>query len=126
VNDGQHGSGGVDEVLDSRVIQELRELGGEDDPGLLAELIQMFLEDAPGRMKEIEKALASGDIKSLEHAAHTLKSSSANIGARGLSSICKRMEELARAKSTEGMPELLSASLEKYRDVATALRSLGA
>ena len=58
MNDGQHGSGGVDEVLDSRVIQELRELGGEDDPGLLAELIQMFLEDAPGRITAIEKALA--------------------------------------------------------------------
>ena len=126
MNDGQHQSGDVDDVLDPRVIQELRELGGEDDPDLLADLVQMFLQDAPGRMKQIEEALASGDIKALEHAAHTLKSSSANIGARGLSAICKRMEELARAKSTDGMSELFSASIGEYGDVATALRSLEA
>lgn len=114
-------SGGV---LDMQVIQGLRELGGDDDPGLVLELIEMFLLDAPTRMKEIETSLANGDIKTLERAAHTLKSSCANIGAVKLSGICKEMEARARQKSVEGIPPLYRASVKLLEDVTVALRSI--
>src|SRR6185295_11603483 len=77
--------GATPEPIDPGVIEGLRELGGAEDPGLLVELIDLYLADAPLRMAEIEQSLASGDWKLLERAAHTLKSASANIGALGLS-----------------------------------------
>jgi HPt (histidine-containing phosphotransfer) domain-containing protein len=107
--------------LDARVLDSLRELGGDDDPGLLNELIGIFLEDAPLRMKDIETALRNGDIKLLERAAHTLKSSSANIGALGLAGICRRMEDLARAQDADSCRPLYEESSASLASVALAL-----
>ncbi len=123
--DGTHKTGeGTGAVLDPNVIASLRELGGEDDPGLLLELIGLFLEDAPQRLKDIETALATGELKLLERAAHTLKSSSASIGAMQLSGLCKRIEETARRRSTEEIPALLRDCNGTLAEVESALRSL--
>ncbi len=107
-----------------RVIESLKELGGDDDPGLVLELIGLFLQDAPQRMSDIQSSLASGDIGTLERAAHTLKSSSANIGAARLSENCKSMEELARNQQVEGLPSLVRASVQSWTELESVLREL--
>jgi HPt (histidine-containing phosphotransfer) domain-containing protein len=107
-----------------QVIQGLRELGGEEDPGLVVEIIDMFLHDAPSRVREIENALKIGDINTLERAAHTLKSSSANVGAVQLSHICQKLETLAHNKLLDEIPSLVSSSKKTLGDVAAVLRSI--
>jgi HPt (histidine-containing phosphotransfer) domain-containing protein len=114
------------EWIDASVIQGLRELGGEEDPGLLVELIDLYLSDAPQRMAEIESSLAAGDWKLLERAAHTLKSASANIGALGLSAICKELETKARSCDPQVCTSLFRRSAESLERVQNALRSLRA
>lgn len=109
-----------------RVIDDLRELGGSDDPGLLAELIDLFLSDAPARLREVEVGLAKGDITLVQRAAHTLKSSSANIGAMTLSGICRRIEELARKQDCTGIQSLLADGTRSYSAAESALRALKA
>jgi HPt (histidine-containing phosphotransfer) domain-containing protein len=116
--------GAQQEVLDASVIQSLRELGGEEDPGLLLELIDLYLCDAPQRMGEIEQGLAQGDWKLLERAAHTLKSASANIGALGLSAICKELEANARLRDAQLCSNLQRSSAECLARVESALRRL--
>jgi HPt (histidine-containing phosphotransfer) domain-containing protein len=113
----------MEHVLDERILKELRDLGGEDDPGLLSELIDIFLQDAPQRMSEISNGLKSGDLKIVERAAHTLKSSSANIGALGLSSICRQMEQIARERKSDGIQALVNESQQLMKDVDSALRA---
>jgi HPt (histidine-containing phosphotransfer) domain-containing protein len=122
-HDGRSKSTQVERVLDERILNDLRDLGGQDDPGLLAELIDIFLQDAPQRMAEIMNGLKAGDLKGVERAAHTLKSSSANIGALGLSSMCKRMEEIARERKSEGIQALVNESALLLKDVDSALRA---
>ena len=120
-------SGSTDDaaqVLDEGVIQGLRELGGEEDPGLLVELIDIYLADAPKRMEEIESALARNDWKLLERAAHTLKSASANIGALGLSAICRDLEAKARACDTQVCSSLFQSSAACLTRVRSALQKL--
>jgi len=128
ISDSHNHNGGskstqIEHVLDERILNDLRDLGGQDDPGLLAELIDIFLHDAPQRMAEIASGLKSGDLKTVERAAHTLKSSSANIGALGLSNICKRMEEIARERKSDGIQALASESELLLKDVDSALRA---
>ena len=113
-------------VLDMRVIADLRELGGVEDPGLLAELIELFLKDAPERIGEVESGLASGEIKLVERAAHTLKSSSANIGAVNLSDICKRIEAHARNLERDAITPLLAETSRSFAEAESALRALNA
>jgi len=113
-------------VLDAQVLQGLRELGGDDDPGLLLEVVGMFLEDAPLRMREIEQALQRGDLKLLERAAHSLKSASANVGAMALSGLCRRIEESARMSSTQGVADLVQESTRAWVAAEAALRAIRA
>ncbi|MBL8863843.1 MAG: Hpt domain-containing protein [Planctomycetes bacterium] len=110
--------------IDMQVIEGLRELGGQDDPGLLVEVIGMFLADAPARIRDLELGLASGDIELLERAAHSLKSASANVGASKLSSICRQIEEIARAKGSERLAELVPESGQAWDEAASVLRSI--
>lgn len=124
MNGSNQADAGAPCVLDMRVIEGLRELGGDDDPGLLLEVIGMFLDDAPTRIAEIRQGLASGDIKLLERAAHSLKSASANVGAMQLSNVCKRIEEIARQDKAAGIAELIPESNKALDDATTALRSI--
>ncbi len=110
-------------AVDLHVLDELKALGGDDDPGLLLELIDLFLDDAPRCLEEMNRGLAEGDVKVLERAAHTLKSSSANLGARTLSTLCLRMEESARTNQLDSLPALLRESQQHWPRVVAALRA---
>jgi HPt (histidine-containing phosphotransfer) domain-containing protein len=79
-------------VLDQGVIASLRELGGEDDPGLFIELVNLFLSDTPERLHALGEAMDRRDPSALERAAHALKSSSANLGATELSALFRDIE----------------------------------
>jgi HPt (histidine-containing phosphotransfer) domain-containing protein len=114
---------GEEPILDQGVLQSLEELGGDDDPDLFVELIDLFLQDAPHRIDELRRGLEQGDVKLLERAAHTLKSSSANVGALPLSALCKRMEEHARRNVRTELPDLLERALRMWSRVEAALRA---
>jgi HPt (histidine-containing phosphotransfer) domain-containing protein len=70
------------------------------------------------------RGLASGDLTLLERAAHTLKSSSANLGAIGLSDLCLEIERRARGGSSDGVEPLVLASQKTFHRVETALREI--
>ena len=79
-------------VLDHETLAELRAvLGGELD-----KLIALFLEDTPLLLARLEAAALAPDFHELREAAHSLKSSSANLGAMALSAAAKRVELGAR------------------------------
>lgn len=85
-----------DPVLDLSVLAALRELGGADEPGLADQLVQLFLHDATRRVASLEDALAVGDRVALARTAHTLRSSSTNVGAVRVTRICTELETIAR------------------------------
>lgn len=113
-----------DGIINMEIIASLRELGGDDDPGLVVELIDLYLQDAPERIREIQEAIAGEDFDLLERAAHTLKSSSANIGALGLSSMCAELEGLARTKDITDVTAHGQSSAQTYADVEKALTAI--
>ena len=110
-------------VLDHGVIASLRELGGEDDPGLFVELVNMFLSDTPERMRALSEAMDRRDPTALERAAHALKSSSANLGALGLSGLFRDIEAAGREKDLARAASLVARSRSEFERVQAALRS---
>lgn len=110
-----------DEVLDPEVLESLRELGGEDDPGLFAELVQLFLEDTPVRIKDLDSAVDQSDAHAIELAAHALKSSAANLGAMQLSRLFKQIEAAGRDQDLERAATLVAESNQAYEKVREAL-----
>jgi HPt (histidine-containing phosphotransfer) domain-containing protein len=108
------------------VVAALRELdeGGEDD--LFTELVALFVEDAERLVGELQAALAEGDAHRLERCAHTLKSSSASLGAVRLSAICFELEKRGRAQALDDVAELVRETGESCRRACRALESLRA
>ncbi len=106
-------------VLNAGVLDELREvLGGEVD-----RIIAVYLEDAPRLIAQLERAAAANDPIALRVAAHTLKSSSANVGATTLSEAARDLEHGAR-DGTLAKPEVLVARIvTEFAQVRSALRS---
>jgi signal transduction histidine kinase/DNA-binding response OmpR family regulator len=112
-----------DTVLDPGVIASLRELGGEDDPGLFIELVQLFLSDTTERMQHLSGALEHSDPGALERAAHALKSSSANLGAMRLSALFRDIETAGREKDLGRARPLVERSNQEFARVQQALRT---
>ena len=108
-------------TLDPEVVQSLKELGGDDDPGLFGELVDLFLRDMPPRLGALDEALQSKDAKALERAAHSMKSSCGNLGAMGLAELCRQIELFGRAGDVDSAQSLVQSSRDEYERVCTAL-----
>jgi two-component system, sensor histidine kinase and response regulator len=55
-------------------------LAHEIGPGGVAEMIEIFLSDAPARMTAIQRAMADGDIQTIRREAHALAGAACNVG----------------------------------------------
>ncbi|MGE6331679.1 ATP-binding protein [Stenotrophomonas sp. NPDC077659] len=84
-------------VLDRSVLEELQGVIG---PAAL-QIVAVFLEDAPTLVQALQQAAQGNDIERLQALSHSLKSSSANVGALSLSAVARRIEHEARAGSLQ-------------------------
>jgi len=82
----------------------------------------MFLEDAPRHLHTVHEAAAAGDCERARRALHTLKSSSANLGAQGLAALCGRLELTARKGDHLELSESLIDLQCEFARVTTALK----
>jgi PAS domain S-box-containing protein len=96
------------EVLD-RLCEEL------DDPSLVVTVVATYRRELPGRVAGIEDAARSSDFEELGAIAHTLKSTSAAVGAERLSRLCKELEQLARDEPSAATLEPLLAQIVAER-----------
>ena len=78
------------------------------DPELLAELIEIFLEDCPRRVAEIQEAISLSDAQGLERSAHKLKGAAAVFEARSVVELAEQLETLGRQANISSAQELLS------------------
>jgi two-component system, sensor histidine kinase and response regulator len=69
----------------------------DGNEGLLRELIDVFLEDAPRLLDRVHGALVAGNSASLYRSVHTLKGSAGNFGAPAVVACALRLEAGARA-----------------------------
>ncbi|MBD1868355.1 response regulator [Cyanobacteria bacterium FACHB-471] len=79
-------------AIDLKVLQELQAIGREQNRDVLFEIIDIYLEDAPRLLRAMREAGTADLPSALQQAAHTLKSTSAAVGATHLADICQRLE----------------------------------
>ena len=87
-----------------------RPLPNDLDEELFGELAAIFRRITPDRVRELKNALAEQDWKVAGRMAHTMKSSSAQLGLWGLSQVCRKMEE----KGLGGDPTDWAPLLEEF------------
>jgi PAS domain S-box-containing protein len=103
--------------LDDSIIEPLR----TGKPDLWKRLVALYLQTTPDNLATLEQAIADCETASVRSVAHTLKSSSANLGASRLSEFCRRLEAEALRASPERFEELYERIREEFEHVSSAL-----
>ncbi|MGK7948877.1 MAG: ATP-binding protein [Xenococcaceae cyanobacterium] len=109
-------------VLDARILNSLRQLGGDNAQIFLTEIIEQYFEDSLVKLQEIKTAITNADAVALRQASHGLRSSSANLGAIDFANLCKQIEELARSGTIEARDIDLEKLEAEYQQVKIALK----
>jgi len=106
---------GQPSILDAKMLQNLREIE------ILGETIDLYLGESPKLLRRIRDAQKAQDVAELKDAAHSLKSTSAALGAFSLSEVSKQLEEMGRSGDISGSKELSQRVFSEYEKVKAAL-----
>ena len=72
------------------------------DQEMFNELIDLFLEEVPGRMAELHTAVEAEDAKQIHAIAHNIKGASYPFGAAAFAGVAKELELIGRSGELEG------------------------
>ena len=121
------GAGGVggkaEETLSTEVLAELRTVGGDK---LVRELMEVFAERTPGRLRSASEAFAAGDLEGTAAALHSLCSAAGTIGARRLAALAGRLERATRGDGADELSAGLAELRREADEVLVAARRLSA
>jgi CheY-like chemotaxis protein len=109
--------------LDKDTIEYLRSLKRGDGPSVLERAIGVYLDTAPTALEELRRCVAAGDASAVWRIAHSLKSSSASLGAKNLAQQMSDMESRARENDLNDAKTRLEMLESEFKKVSTALNS---
>jgi len=111
------------EVLDSTALEAIRSLQSDSAPRLLAQVIQIYLDSTPALIEQLRTAIRNSDHDAIRAAAHSLKSSSANLGANTFANLCRSVEMAARDGSMGPDVPAINEVEHEYAAVRHALEA---
>ena len=111
-------------IIDTEAIASLRDLNPGDGGAFLKEILGIYLEDTPKRLAELRTFLASGDAASFTRAAHTIKGSSANVGALALRGAAERLELVSKKEGLANVAALVEDCEREFTRAKAELAKL--
>ncbi|NGZ88479.1 hybrid sensor histidine kinase/response regulator [Duganella aceris] len=109
--------------INRQALNNIRALSASNGDALLERVLHAYINDTPTHLHTIRQAIANGNAGQMRKSAHSLKSSSANVGADALAQRCRELEQLGRNDTTAGAAVLLA---EMERSFQAARQALGA
>lgn len=110
-------------TLEPSYLDRMSEGLGAEGPGLVLEIVDLVLTDTPGRITELARCLANGDVPAAGAVAHGLIGRCGLVGALRLTALCRRLEEDAVAGNAVDAGTG-AAIVEEYERLAATLRAL--
>lgn len=109
--------------VDPNALQEFAEIMGENGETMITELIRLYVEGTPLLIKEFNHGLAVQDMGSIQHAVHTLRSGSAQIGARAFATVAAELDELCYSNDLPTIVTKANTLLTEYERVMDYFRA---
>ncbi len=109
-------------VLDPGIIQGIVAMERNGAKDLLQRLIATYESSSAAMAQQADLGFAQGDAAAIDHALHTLESSSANIGALQFAQACATVHALVRAGRLREAGEDWSRLRDQRQQLVTALR----
>ncbi len=110
--------------INRQALENIRALSATHGDALLERVLHAYLDDTPKHLHTLSLAIGAGNICQMRKAAHSLKSSSANVGADALAQRCKELEQLGRNDTTAGAAVLLADMERSFQAVRQALGAI--
>lgn len=111
-------------AIDDGHLERLRELDAAGGPDLARKIARVYLNTSVSIMTRLDQAIDDADDEGLRHAAHTLKSSSANVGAVALSELFKQLESRGAVVDPEAARATFDAARREYARAVSELQAL--
>jgi HPt (histidine-containing phosphotransfer) domain-containing protein len=108
-------------VLNAAAFAALQALGSDEDPMFLLGVVEQFVQDAAAHIDALRVAADTGDAVALERAAHTLKSTSASVGALGMTALCHELQGLGQMGSVAAAAAFIAQLVGEFERVQQAL-----
>jgi HPt (histidine-containing phosphotransfer) domain-containing protein len=89
---------------------------------VIAELIDLFLQDAPARLAQAREALTAGNAARIVEAAHSLKGSARNLRAERLAQACEALEQVGKSEKIDAAASPLGQAEAELKKVTTLLK----
>lgn len=93
----------------------------DGDEAFLAELVGLFLQDIPKQLDLLARALANNDAALCSTQAHSIKGSSANLGAHAIHRVASELEAVGRNGDMKGAMTLFERLKEEFAALETIL-----
>ena len=110
--------------LDAAALANLRSLDPTGKARLLERVLAAFEASLARLGPQLDAARRSGDAEAVKQVAHTLKSSSASIGAIKLSRLCAEMEAMIRNGACADLDAAVQALDAEIAHVLPVLRKM--
>ena len=107
-------------AIDAAAFANLVEMTG-GDVAFVNELVDTYLEDGAAQVTALRDAVTADSTEDLVRPAHSMKSSSLNVGALPLGALCRELEEAARSGPVPDASGRVAAIAAAFEDVRTAL-----
>lgn len=107
--------------IDRAVLRTLAIEAADNDPAVMLDLIDIYVEDTAAHLERIDQAIDEGNFPQIRLSAHSLKSSAATFGAMALSSFCERMETCARSQDLSCIQSALKNAAAEYTHIRQLL-----
>ncbi len=112
----------VDQVIiDLLTYNQLKDLMGAD---FIVELIDTYNNETQGLIDQLNQALASGEAATFGRYAHSIKSSSASLGALAFSQLARELEMMGKANDLSGAAPKLERLTSDFQLVRQSLEEL--
>ncbi len=112
-------------ILDEVALDEIRSLRQAGKPDIFLQVIDLYLKETPGALKTLRLAVIEGDAEQIRMISHSLKSSTAQLGALQLAEQFKTLEMYGRQNQLENAEFVLEAIEAEYEHVSLALEDIG-
>lgn len=111
-------------ALDPQTLDTLRQLTPPGEPDVLAQVLKLFLEEAPRRIERLRSALTEGNAVEFQRLAHSLKGAAGNIGANAVHDAARRADAVGKSGRLDAAAPLVEEIERHLAEVVTEIERL--
>ena len=108
-------------IIDAATFESLTDAMGVD---FMGELIDTYCDDTPQLIVQLQQALEQGDAEGFRRLAHSIKSSSASMGALNFAMLARDLEMIGKSGDLTGSAEKVNQLESEFESVVQALMEL--